>query len=120
QSALYANEETLWRDTLSKNPHAWLAENALGLILLQSGRRDEAVAHFKQVIADRPDYVDPYINMGVYYLGQSNDSEASIYFARALKIFPHNARASNNMAALALRHGEPEIALHYLEDAVAY
>jgi tetratricopeptide (TPR) repeat protein len=120
QSALYTNEETLWRDTLAKNPHAWVAENGLGLILLQSGRRDEAVAHFKKLIADKPEYVDPYINMGTYYLGQSEDSEASVYFAQALKVFPHNARASNNMAALALRHGEPDVALHYLEDAVAY
>lgn len=120
QASLYANEETLWRDTLAKNPKAWLAENGLGLIQLQSGRRDEAVAHFKRLIADKPDYVDPYLNLGVYYLGQNDDAEASLYFSQALKVFPHNARASNNMAALALRHGEPEVALHYLEDAVTY
>jgi Tfp pilus assembly protein PilF len=118
QSALYASEETIWRDTLVKNPGAWLAENGLGVIEMQSNRRESAIAHFQNVIRSKPDYVEPYINMGVIHLGQSDDAHAAEYFLKALQIFPGNARALNNMAALALRHGEPDVAIHYLEEAV--
>ncbi|MGZ3722837.1 MAG: tetratricopeptide repeat protein [Bdellovibrionales bacterium] len=120
QSSHYVDEESIWRNTLAKNPQAWLAENGLGVILMQTGKRDEAVTHFQNLIHSTPDYVDPYLNMGVIYLGQSEDATASEYFLKALKVFPHNARALNNMAALALRHGEPAVALHYLHEAVEY
>src|SRR5207245_2266927 len=48
QGAIYANLETLWRDTVAKNPDAALAHNNLGLILDGRDRVDEAVAHYRE------------------------------------------------------------------------
>lgn len=120
QSKIYASEEVIWRDTLNKNPAAWLAENNLGAILLAQGKGAEAISHFQNVINEKPDYVDSYINLGVYYLGQNDEASAKLYFSKALDVFPYNARALNNLAALALRNNDPQAALHYLQLAVEH
>ena len=38
QAGIYRDGETLWRDTLAKNPGCWLAYNNLGTVLLKRGR----------------------------------------------------------------------------------
>ncbi len=42
QSGVYRNLEILWRDTLARNPGAWMAHDNLGLFLSQTGRFEEA------------------------------------------------------------------------------
>ena len=37
QAHVYKNLETLWRDTIDKNPQAWMAYNNLGLVLSERG-----------------------------------------------------------------------------------
>ena len=43
----YESEETLWTDTLAKNPNCWVGYNNLGNVLLQKGQVDEAMASIK-------------------------------------------------------------------------
>ena len=38
QCKIYADVDTLWRDTLAKNPGAWLAHNNLGVVLWDQGK----------------------------------------------------------------------------------
>ena len=65
QGAIYANLETLWRDTVAKNPDAALAHNNLGLILDGRDRVDEAVAHYREALRLKPDFVEAQSNMGL-------------------------------------------------------
>ena len=50
QSWTYADEETLWRSTLAKNPDAFLAHNNLGVLLEAQGSLPEARGHHEQAI----------------------------------------------------------------------
>lgn len=38
QTKIYSDQETLWRDTLAKNPAAWIGHNNLGVVLLDRER----------------------------------------------------------------------------------
>ncbi|MDO8733786.1 MAG: O-GlcNAc transferase, partial [Elusimicrobiota bacterium] len=47
QTQIYKNAETLWRDTITKNPYSWLARNNLGVLLYDSKRYDEAEKEYR-------------------------------------------------------------------------
>jgi tetratricopeptide (TPR) repeat protein len=50
QCGAYANMETLWRNTLAKNPGAWMAHYNLGHMLQISGKVAEAKEHYEQAL----------------------------------------------------------------------
>jgi hypothetical protein len=45
RATVFDNGWTLWRDTLAKNPAAWVAHNNLGLLLADTGQLSEAKNH---------------------------------------------------------------------------
>ena len=47
QAWAYESSETLWTDTLAKNPGCWMARNNLGNDLLHKGQVDGAMAEFQ-------------------------------------------------------------------------
>ncbi len=120
RAAVYKSEESLWRDTVTQNPQAWLAQNNLGAILLNRGEGAQALTYFEAAIVHKPDFADPYNNIGVYYLSQNDGANAERYFRQALAVFPFYARALNNMAALAERRGDARQAIAFEEQAVAH
>jgi len=54
QSALYANEETLWRATLDYNARAWMAQNNLARVLSDRGDNAEALVHLQRALESDP------------------------------------------------------------------
>ena len=50
QSAMYADIESLWRTTIARNPDCWMAHNNLGIVLLQKGEIDEAIAQYQKTL----------------------------------------------------------------------
>jgi tetratricopeptide (TPR) repeat protein len=62
-SAVFKDAETLWCNTLQKNPNAWIAHGNLGNILLSKGKPNEAIDHFRQAIQLNPYYTEAYNNL---------------------------------------------------------
>jgi tetratricopeptide (TPR) repeat protein len=91
QCGIYRNLETLWRDTLSKNPGAWMAHNNLGVELLQAQKLEEATKHFKEGIRLKPDFADPYNNLGGLLAAQGQPKEAISFYEKAILFQPNDA-----------------------------
>jgi protein O-mannosyl-transferase len=70
QIAAYRNLETLWRDTLAKNPRCWLAHNNLGVVLEQQGKLDEAEAQFRTALELKPDFAEALNSLGGHLAGR--------------------------------------------------
>jgi len=65
QSAIYRDAETLYRETLARNPASWMAHNNLcSLLLRRPGRAAEAIEHCQAALRIRPDYAQAHNNLG--------------------------------------------------------
>ncbi len=97
QTHVYHSVETLWRDTLSKNPGAWLAHNNLGFALEHTGPIDEAIEHYREALRLRPDLVEAHNNMGIALWDLGRTTEAIEQYREGLRVNPRSPEAHYNL-----------------------
>jgi tetratricopeptide (TPR) repeat protein len=106
QSTIYRDSDTLYRETLERNPDSWLAHNNLGNSLLERGRRDEAMAHFQAALRVKPDYWEAHLSLGnalAEIPGRLPD--AITEYQAAIRNEPNSERAHNNLGNALTRAG---------------
>jgi protein O-mannosyl-transferase len=103
QCRIYADEETLWRATLPRNPSCWMAHDNLGLILFNKGRIDEAMEHFQAAVALYPDGDVEQNDLATILIRKGRYSEAVPHLERALATDPLFFPARVNLAQSYLR-----------------
>jgi tetratricopeptide (TPR) repeat protein len=118
QASIYRNPETLWRDTLQKNPTCWMAQNNLGDYLLSQNQIPEAIEHFQRALALLPDYPLAHFNLGRAYLAQGRPADAISEFRFALKQEPDLVRAHVNLAGVLVGKGNVDEAAAHLRTAL--
>jgi protein O-mannosyl-transferase len=118
QSGLYANIETLWRTTLARNPNCWVARCNLGNVLLQNGRVDEAVTHFRKAMEIQPDDAGIHNNLGNALLRKGQVVEAIGQYEEALRLRPDFAEAHYNLGSVLLQKGRVDEAITHFQKAV--
>jgi tetratricopeptide (TPR) repeat protein len=98
-SNIYRGPETLYSDTVSRNPACWVAHNNLGSTLLEIGRTSEAIGHFEAALRIKPDLAGTHNNLGGA-LARVNGRlpEAIFHFRAALRIQPDFVDAHMNLA----------------------
>lgn len=66
QTAMYRDEETLYRETVARDPDSRMAHNNLGKILLQRpGGLTEATHEFEETLRVSPDFPESHMNLGI-------------------------------------------------------
>jgi len=104
QSALYKDEETLYRATLERNPSSWLVHNNLGIVLEgQPGRTLEAIAEFQAALRLSPVYAAAaHFNLGDAYsrLDPPDLSKAIEEYQAGLRLKPDYIEAHTNLGTI--------------------
>ncbi len=118
QAHAYANAETLWSDTIRKNPGSWMAENNFGVVLLARGARPDALGHFQRSYQLDPGNNETARNMGQCLLEMQQASAARPYLEQAASGDPRDGQARRDLARALLQLGQPEEALTKATDAV--
>jgi len=119
QCGMYANLETLWRTTITRNPNCWLAHNNLGTTLLKKqGNWGEAFKHYERALQLKPDYPEAHVNLGVVLANQGKLDEAVQHYERALQLRPDYADALNNLGAALAAQGKLDEAIQHYERAL--
>ncbi len=95
---VFSTEETLWSDTVKKNPQAWGAHNGLGNALLAQHRFDEAIYHFQKSLEANLNNAEPHNGMGVALTQEKRYAEAIAHFTIALHLDPDYTSARDNLA----------------------
>ena len=96
QTAVYQNLESLWRDTVRKNQDSWMAHNSLGMALMRTGSREEAMAHLERAVQLEPNTVETENDYGYALLGAGRIHDAFPYLRKAAEIDPNYAAVHFN------------------------
>ena len=118
QCAMYSSEETLWRTTLSSEPHSWMARNNLGTTLLDQGRLNEALSYFEQALAENPNKAEIYNNIGDTLLQLGRVDESFSPLRKALDLDPNRPDVRSNLGNALLRTGRLEESIVQLRAAL--
>ena len=118
QCLAYKDAETLWRDTLAKNPTSAIAHTNLGRILLDRGESEAAFRHFRKAAEIAPHMAEVQNNLGVALLRQGDLSAAERSFRRAIRSDPRYAGPRVNLSAIYLQKENFEKAERAARDAL--
>ena len=118
QSAIYADTKTLWRDTLAKNPAAWMAHNNLGTVLESEGHIDEAISHYEEALRLKPDHAEAHNNLGntIYKKGRTED--AIHEYREAIRLKPGYATAYGNLGTALGAKGRDDEAIEQFQASI--
>lgn len=111
QCGMYANIETLWRTTISRNPGSWLAHLDLAGAFLEKGQLAEAVTQYQETLKINPNYAPAYCGRGMA-LSQTGYWDAALAdYQHALQINPDYADAHLNLGNALFQKGNMDGAI---------
>ncbi|HEY4311042.1 MAG TPA: tetratricopeptide repeat protein [Pirellulales bacterium] len=119
QARTYRDLETLYHDTIAKNPSGWTAYSNLAVYVEALGRHDEAYENFKKAVELNPDDEKMQANMGhiLLKLGERDGftpellEEMMGHFRRALEIDPNSVSARRGLGFALVHANRPNEAI---------
>jgi tetratricopeptide (TPR) repeat protein len=115
----YGDLETLWRDTIARNPGCWMAQHNLGLAYESRGDLQQAIVQYRKAVEIRPDLETSHFNLATV-LARSGDIEgARRSFEEALRVRPDYPEALNNLGNVLILQGKVGEAIERYRRAVA-
>ena len=109
----------LYPDVLKLDPDCWMAEQAIGMLLLEKYNRPEALQAFDNALKINPKAAEAYVGKGLVSLQQFQMKEAEGFADDALKINPKSPGALRLKADVHRAGGDMKAAAQMLEAARA-
>jgi len=117
RNRVWANELTLWLDTVDKSPDKVRPHANLGGALTQRKIYDLAIREYRNALSINPQLPQAYSGLGICYLNQNDFNHAREYFEAALRIDPELTDARVGLGMTYYHLGDYENALNYLTPA---
>ncbi len=111
----FRGQESLWRDTVQKNPAAWAAWNNLGMATKNPAEEYDC---YVRALRLNPNYVDAHNNLGVVLYQQGRREAGVAHFFEAVRLQPGSAPAHNNLGGVLMDQGKFDDALSHLKSAI--
>ena len=118
QIGYWENSEKLFRRALAVTDRNWFAQNALGGVLDEQGRHEEAIRHLETSISILPVYAPTHGNLGKAYAAMGNYESAIKHYRDALAFDPHDARTHSNLANVLFQVGKVDDAVSEYKHAI--
>ena len=119
QSRMYADEPTLYRATIERNPACWMAHNNLGLWHEGRGDLAGAVAEYEEAIRLKEDFASVHNNLGgILRRIPGRSDEALAHLQEAIRLQPDFPEAHSNLGVWYEDHGDLPKAAAQFEEAL--
>jgi Tfp pilus assembly protein PilF len=126
QIGRWRNSVTLFQYALSLTPDSRMIENNLGTVLGESGRYDEAAAHFANALRTKPDFLevasvsdaDIRTNLGLLLVRQGKLAEAAEQLNDALRLNPNGAETHEALGVVLAMSGKAEESIPHFSMAI--
>ena len=97
----------------------WKASMALGRLLAETGRQEDALRAFKNVLAVRADYPPALVGAGEALVKTNDAAGGREMFNRALSVDPKCADAANQLGILAAEASDFNVAREWFQRAIS-
>ena len=118
QTTFWRNTETLWTRALEIDRNSSFAHYNLARYIARSGRYDDAMRHYREVLAIRPDDADSHNNLGLLLAANGRLEEAVEHFTAAIRVDPGYAKAHFNLGRVFARQGRVRAAVESFQRAL--
>jgi Tfp pilus assembly protein PilF len=99
RAAVFHDEETLWHDTLAKNPDAWQAQVRLGQLLFSRQDYPGALPHLESAVRLKPELPDNRNLLGLDYCRLQRFEEGIAEYRKALALEEARSAAERSPVA---------------------
>ena len=97
RNAVWQSNETLWQDTVKKEPLASIAHNNLGNVYYYKRELDKALEEYQKALVLNPNYSLAHNNIGNVYFEKGDFNKAIKHYLQALEIEPDFKEANYNL-----------------------
>jgi tetratricopeptide (TPR) repeat protein len=115
---VFHDDETLWRDTVAKNPGAFVAFCNLGGIYNGKHLYGESERYFREALRLKPGFLEAQSNLGLALTEQNRYEEAEQALQEALRIKPDYSKALYCLGHLYYKMKKPSESEEYFQRAI--
>ena len=117
QLQFWRSSLALWTRALDVTMDNYRARNAVGALLIDQGRLDEAIVDLREAVRLEPAYADAHGNLGAALARRGEVDAAIVEYREALRLAPDLALAHNNLGIALARTGAVDDAIEELRAA---
>ena len=119
QTSYWRDSETLFTHALAVTSNNDVALNNLGIISLDKGQLDKAIANLQAAIDLRPENGPAHDNLAKALLQKGRLAEAMAHYRKFLEIVPGNVEARNTLGTALIQQGRISEAIAQWQEALA-
>lgn len=120
QAVAFGDEETLWRDSLEKNPGAWGALVNLAQVREAKGDSEGAVHYYREALRIEPNRPELRYDLAGEYESHGQTDLAIGEYEKALALRPNYADAHANLGRLLANLGRLDDAIFHDREALRF
>jgi protein O-mannosyl-transferase len=119
QTSYWRDSETLFNHALAVTANNDVAQNNLGIVLLQKGKLDEAISRLQTAVDLRPENAPAHNNLAKALLQKGQVADAMVHYRKLLEIQPENVETRNILGTVLIQQRRTREAIEQWREALA-
>ena len=116
QAEYWKDSQTLFEHTLAVTEGNYVIENNMALIMVEEGKRDEAIDFYQKALAIQPGLAEAQVNLAQELMKSGKPDEAFPHLIEALRVKPNLPLAHLDLVLLLADRGNMDEANRHLDE----